>query len=81
MEFSDLTGTTGKIDSSGADLDEEEHVKGLQKPGLDGEPVAGKQLLLVMRHEVTPTPGGARLRERWNARAPEEVGKGLVTDV
>jgi hypothetical protein len=50
-----MGGAARKVDLSAADFDEHQHIDSLQKQGVDGEIIAGQQLILVVRHQVPPT--------------------------
>ena len=44
-----------EMDTPASQLDEEEHIDGLQEDRLYGEEVTGQDLIFVVPHQVTPT--------------------------
>ena len=63
---------------AGAEFDKEEHVEGLQADSLQGEKVAGQDLIFVMAHEVTPTDGTVANACREYPVAVEHIANGCL---
>ena len=78
-----IGGDTGQVHSACPQLDEEEHIRGLQPDRLHGEEAASQELFLVMRHQVTPTDGTAADGRRCDIVTLEHIanrrGAGLET--
>jgi hypothetical protein len=49
-----MTGAASQVDAPRVQLDEEEHIHGLQEKAIDREKIAGQDLFLVVRHQVPP---------------------------
>ena len=68
------------MDAATADLDEEEHIEFLQEEGVDGEEVAGDELVSVVGHQRAPTGVSSSIWGWHDAVATKDVGDGLSAD-
>jgi hypothetical protein len=73
-------GAAGQVDPARAQLDEEEDVQGLEAERLDGEEVAGQQLVLVAVDEIAPGRHPPPLRGGRHAVPPEGRPHGRGAD-
>src|SRR5262249_51642267 len=74
-------GAAGQVDASRAELDEEQHVDGLEEQRLDREEVAGEDLVPVLAKELPPGAAPALpLGCRRQAVAPEHGAHGRVAE-
>ena len=72
--------TTREVNATTAYLNEEEHINSAQKQRFDGEEITGKDLILVVCHQVTPTQTGTTLGQCGNAMSFENSGDGFVAE-
>ncbi len=70
-----------EMHASGCQFDEEEHVERLQTNGLDGEEIAGEELLFVVAHELAPTDGAETHRCGQDVMSFEDIADGALADV
>src|SRR4051794_26311315 len=73
-----MGGTASQVDTTRAQLDEEQHVDGLQEEHVNCEEIAGKELFLVMGHQVSPSGRRTALWCRWNTVPSQHVRHSFV---
>ena len=67
---------TGEMNLARAQLDEKEHVNGLQPDGFHSEKITSQNLIFVVGYELAPTDRSVANRSRKNAVTVENVANG-----